>query len=86
MKLVKLLAAAAVVSVLFAAPVTAEARTVKKSIENQMQKEYGFQKDYKNTKVLKKKKTPAKKKMKKKHHGTYPNNCIKPPCGYNYNR
>lgn len=85
MKLVKFLAAAAIVSALFAAPATAEARTVKKGIENQMQKEYGFQKDYKNNKVIKKKKKSAKKKMHKKYHGTYPNNCIKPPCGYNYN-
>lgn len=86
MRLVKFLAAAAVVTALLAAPATAEARTVKKGIENSMMKEYGFQKDYKDSKVIKKKKTNMKKKMHKKRHGNYPNNCIKPPCGYNYNR
>lgn len=86
MKLVKFLAAAAIVSALFAAPATAEARIVKPGVENPMAKEYGFQKDRKDNKFIKKKKKNLKKKMKKKYHGNYPNNCIKPPCGYNYNR
>lgn len=87
MKKLKLLAAAAVVTALFAAAAPAEARHVKPQPETTMQTEYGFQKSMKGAKIVKAKKK-MKRKMARKHNrqGNYPNDCIKPPCGLNYEK
>lgn len=92
----KMLASAAVVAALFAVSAPAEARHVKAHEDSTMHNEYAFQKSMHGNKTVKKpfkvhkhKKAKAKKKKFKKkrahRHGTTPNECIRPPCGMNYN-
>jgi len=95
MKKLKLLTATALIAGMFAFTAPAEARTVPKYPKSTMQMEYGFQKNMKGNKRVKDRIKPFRKdrakankkvakKFRGKRYGTTPNECIKPPCGLNY--